>query len=413
MRESTLANEAQQEQDRLSALDAYDVLDTPTEETFDRITRLTSRMFGVSISTVTFLDGHRQWFKSRVGMNDCETERGPAFCNVALRETSPLVVTDALADERFRENPFELGEPHIRFYAGAPLRAPGGQVIGTLCAMDRKPRAFGAADVAALTDIAAIVMDLLDLRMLASTNSLTGALSRRAFKQEGARALALALRHKHPLSCILFDLDHFKAVNDEHGHAVGDLVLSQSVAACRAGLRKSDLIGRIGGEEFAVLLPHTTRADAIEVAQKMRAAIAGLRIPASGGLIAVTASFGVASLDRSTTDLDALLARADGALYSAKEQGRNRCVDRRPVDEEPAITRRRVFKAGRITFNLGQSTIDCTVRALARDSVGLDVISSAGIPRQFKLQIEADELYRSCRFWPRTKSISRRPSNRR
>jgi diguanylate cyclase (GGDEF)-like protein len=398
MRESTLASEAQQEQDRLSALDAYDILDTPTEETFDRITRLTSRMFGVSISTVTFLDGHRQWFKSRVGMNDCETERGPAFCNVALRETSPLVVTDALADERFRENPFVLGEPHIRFYAGAPLRAPGGQVIGTLCAMDRKPRAFGTADVAALTDIAAIVMDLLDLRMLASTDSLTGAISRRAFKQEGARALALALRHKHPLSCILFDLDHFKAVNDEHGHAVGDLVLSQSVAACRAGLRKSDLIGRIGGEEFAVLLPHTTRADAIEVAQKMRAAIAGLRILASGGPIAVTASFGVASLDRSTTDLDALLARADGALYSAKEQGRNRCVDCRPVDEEPAITRRRVFKAGRITFNLGQSTIDCTVRALAPDSVGLDVISSAGIPRQFKLQIEADELYRSCRI---------------
>lgn len=393
-----MASEAQQEQDRLSALDAYDILDTPTEETFDRITRLTSRMFGVSISTVTFLDGHRQWFKSRVGMNDCETERGPAFCNVALRETSPLVVTDALADERFRENPFVLGEPHIRFYAGAPLRAPGGQVIGTLCAMDRKPRAFGTADVAALTDIAAIVMDLLDLRMLASTDSLTGALSRRAFKQEGARALALALRHKHPLSCILFDLDHFKAVNDEHGHAVGDLVLSQSVAACRAGLRKSDLIGRIGGEEFAVLLPHTTRADAIEVAQKMRAAIAGLRILASGGPIAVTASFGVASLDRSTTDLDALLARADGALYSAKEQGRNRCVDCRPVDEEPAITRRRVFKAGRITFNLGQSTIDCTVRALAPDSVGLDVISSAGIPRQFKLQIEADELYRSCRI---------------
>jgi diguanylate cyclase (GGDEF)-like protein len=398
MRESTLANEAQQEQDRLSALEAYDILDTPTEETFDRITRLTSRMFGVSISTVTFLDGHRQWFKSRVGINDCETDRGPAFCNVALRETSPLVVTDALADERFRENPFVLGEPHIRFYAGAPLRAPGGQVIGTLCAMDRKPRAFGTADVAALTDIAGILMDLLDLRMLASTDSLTGALSRRAFKQESARAMALALRHKHPLSCILFDLDHFKAVNDAHGHAVGDLVLSQSVAACRVGLRKSDLIGRIGGEEFAVLLPHTTRADAIEVAQKMRDAIAGLSIPASGGPIAVTASFGVASLDRSTTDLEALLARADGALYRAKEMGRNRCVDSPPVDEEPATTRRRVFKAGRITFNLGQSTIDCTVRALAPDSVGLDVISSAGIPRQFKLQIEADELYRSCRI---------------
>lgn len=390
--------EAQREQERLAALDRCDILDTPAEESFDRITRLTKRVFGVSIATVTFIDGHRQWFKSQIGMPDCESPRGPAFCNVAIREAAPLVVPDALADERFFQNPLVLGEPRIRFYAGVPLSAPGGQIIGTLCAMDQTPRSFEAADLATLTDLASIVVGELELRMLAATDGLTGALCRRAFKDESARALALAARHGHDLSCLIFDLDHFKTVNDRHGHAVGDAVLSESVAACRARLRKSDLFGRIGGEEFAILLPHAKRKDAMDIAEKMRAAIANLRVAGRDAPVSVSASFGVATFDRSIADVDALLKRADKALYAAKEEGRNRCVEWRPVEEAPPSLRRRVFKAGRISFNLGQSTIDCTVRALAPDGAGIDVFSSAGIPAQFKLQIEADEIYRSCRI---------------
>jgi diguanylate cyclase (GGDEF)-like protein len=390
--------EAQREQERLAALDRCDILDTPAEESFDRITRLTKRVFGVSIATVTFIDGHRQWFKSQIGMPDCETPRGPAFCNIAIRNAAPLVVPDALADQRFFQNPFVLGEPHIRFYAGVPLSAPGGQIIGTLCAMDQAPRAFDAADLATLTDLASVVVGELELRMLAATDGLTGALCRRSFKDEGARALALAARHGHDLSCIVFDLDHFKTVNDRHGHAVGDAVLSESVAACRARLRKSDLFGRIGGEEFAILLPHAKRKDAMDIAEKMRAAVASLRVAGRDAPISVSASFGVTTFDGSMADIDALLKRADTALYAAKEEGRNRCVEWRPAAEAAPTLRRRVFKAGRISFNLGQSTIDCTVRALAPDGAGIDVFSSAGIPALFKLQIEADEIYRSCRI---------------
>lgn len=397
-----MLDEAQKEQGRLAALDAYDILDTPAEESFDRITRLTKKTLDVPIATLTFLDGHRQWFKSRVGLADCETARGPAFCNVAIREAAPLVVRDARADDRFADNPFVVGEPHIRFYAGVPLRTSGGQAIGTLCAMSPSPREFEAAELATLSDLAGVVMDLLELRKLAATDALTGALSRRAFKEEGERALALARRHGHALSCIVFDLDRFKAINDRNGHSAGDLVLVQCIAACRARLRKSDLLGRIGGEEFAILLPHAARNEAMEVAENMRAGVAALCVPGRDGPIDVSASFGVASPDRSIADLDSLLDHADTALYAAKEAGRNRCAAWRPDEETQQSLRRRVFKAGRISFNLGQSTIDCTVRTLAADAAGIDVISTSGIPRKFRLQIDADGFQRACRIVAKT-----------
>ncbi len=386
------------EQERLTSLDRYDILDTPEEEEFDRITRLARRIFSVPMSTVTLIDGHRQWFKSRQGVLACETPRGPALCNVAIQEAHPLIVPDTLEDERFEQNPFVVGEPHIRFYAGVPLRTPEGHNIGTLCAMDTKPRVFGPDKVEVLSDLARIVMSELELRTLATTDGLTGALSRRALKEEAGRALALAVRYRHDLSCIVFDLDHFKAINDADGHAAGDLVLTASVATCRERLRKSDLLGRLGGEEFAILLPHTGRAAAMQVAEKLREAIVRQRVPGPSGLIDVSASFGVAALDRSASDIDVLLQRADAALYSAKAEGRNRCKEWQPVEQAQSVIKRRVFKAGRIAFNSGRSTIDCTVRSLSDKGASLDVVSSAGVPENFKLRIESDDLSQLCRI---------------
>ena len=118
-----------QEQARLAALDRYDLLDTPPEESFDRVTRLTRRVFNVGMSTVTLIDGHRQWFKSRQGMANAETERGPALCNAAIDEPRPLIVHDTLADPRFAANPFVVGAPFIRFYAGVQLRTTDGYAI--------------------------------------------------------------------------------------------------------------------------------------------------------------------------------------------------------------------------------------------------------------------------------------------
>lgn len=390
------------EQARLAALDHYDLLDTPAEDSFDRVTRLTRRVFNVGMSTVTLIDGHRQWFKSRQGMANAETERGPALCNAAINEPRPLIVHDTLIDPRFAANPFVVGAPFIRFYAGVQLRTTDGYAIGTLCAMDAKPRAFDDDDLATLVDLARIVMHEAELRAFAMTDSLTGALSRRAFRNEAARAIDLAKRHKHDLSCILLDLDHFKAVNDTHGHGVGDLVLRATTDVCREELRAADLIGRLGGEEFAVLLPHTGLPAAMGVAEKLRAALARAYVQGENGTVRPTASFGISALDASAPDIDELLRRADKALYAAKEAGRNICRAWRPeAGDGFAGVRRRVLKGAQIAFNGGHSIIDCTVRELSDAGALLHVISTADVPEEFKLGILADQVHRLCKVTKR------------
>ncbi len=384
------------EDTRLSALAKYDILDTPPEEAFDRITRLTARIFDVPMSTVTFLDGHRQWFKARQGVEACETEKGPAFCNLAVQSGDPLIVTDTHLDDRFRDNPFVVGPPYLRFYAGKQLRTTDGTAVGTLCAMDTKPRAFDDDDARTLSDLAAMVMSELELRTLVLRDGMTGALARQAFRQEAERAFALARRHGHPLSGIVFDLDHFKAINDENGHAIGDLVLKACVEVCHQQLRSSDLVGRIGGEEFAIVLPHIDGSAAMNVAQKIRAAIGQIFVPGKFSPVRFTASFGVATIDHTARDIAELLERADQALYAAKAAGRNTCSFWKAPEAAPSNMLRRVFKAGRISFNAGHSTIDCTVRGLSDTGASLDVASTAGIPQRFKLQIGADNFSRAC-----------------
>lgn len=386
------------EEQRLAALAHYDIIDTPAEEGFDRITRLAARIFGVPMSTIAFLDGHRQWFKSRRGLQSCETDRGSAFCDVTIKQDQPLVIPDAQADVRFKHNRFVVGSPHIRFYAGTQLRAADGSAIGTLCVMDSKPRSFDAQDVEMLGDLAAVVMSELELRTLAIRDGLTGALSRKAFRDESERAIALAKRHKYELSCAIFDLDHFKEINDEYGHATGDMVLEACLGVCEQESRQSDFVGRIGGEEFAITMPHTGREAAMLVAEKLREAFARIYVQSNAGPVRFTASFGIATLDRTANDIDELLKRADTALYTAKEAGRNRSAAWQPTESILPGALRRVFKAGRITFNSGNSTIDCTVRGLSEKAASLDVISTADIPQRFKLMIAADNFYRSCKI---------------
>ncbi len=384
------------ERQRLQALERYDILDTSSEQTFDRITRLVARVLDVPIATVTFLDAHRLWFKSQQGPASAEIPREGAFCDIAIRSAEPLVVPDALEDPRFAGQACVAGASGIRFYAGVPLVTPDRWAIGTLCAMDTRPRTVTPEDIAALQDFAAITIDALELRRLALLDGLTGALTRKGFREEAAKAVSLALRHQHDLTAIAFDLDHFKAVNDTYGHAAGDRVLADVVAACREVLRTTDLIGRVGGEEFTVILPHTPRKHAIAVAEKLRAAIAALPFQAGGRSFPVTASFGVASLERAMGGVEPLLDRADGVLQGAKQAGRNRVLAWEQPELEKATVRRRVLKAGRISFNDRRSSIDCTVRSLSDREAGLDVIASAGLPAKFELVIDADRFIRGC-----------------
>lgn len=140
---------------RLDELHRLHVLDTLAEERFDRITRTAQRQFDVPIALISLVDANRQWFKSRQGIDDSETPRRESFCAHAILQEGPLVIPDALEDERFFDNPNVTGPLKVRFYAGHPLRGRGGMRLGTLCLIDSQPRLFSAADLAALRDLAA------------------------------------------------------------------------------------------------------------------------------------------------------------------------------------------------------------------------------------------------------------------
>ena len=128
------------EQARLQALKDYEVLDTGAEASFDSIVTLASQLCQAPIALVSLVDTERQWFKAREGLGAQETHRDLAFCAHAIHQPTPLIVENALEDPRFKDNPLVLGEPNIRFYAGAPLITPEGFALGTLCVIDTKPR---------------------------------------------------------------------------------------------------------------------------------------------------------------------------------------------------------------------------------------------------------------------------------
>ncbi|MBL26965.1 MAG: hypothetical protein CMM50_05360 [Rhodospirillaceae bacterium] len=160
----------------------------------------------------------------------------------------------------------------------------------------------------------------------AISDPLTGLSNRRHFFAEGARELGRAARHGSPVSLLLFDIDHFKRINDGYGHAAGDDALRQVPAVLGTVLRAADVAGRLGGEEFAVLLPETTREQAVDVAERIRREFASIEVTSDSQTFGFTVSLGVVGRDAKSEDLDELLRRADEALYEAKRTGRNRVV---------------------------------------------------------------------------------------
>lgn len=380
---------------RLAALDRYDFLDSPREASFDRIVRLIRTILDVPVAIVSVIDAHRQWYKACEGLGGSEAGRRNTFCRYTILQDEPLVVPDAGADSRFAENPYVVGEPHVRSYAGVPLRTGDGHNIGSVCVIGFEPRDFDGRELGILTDFAAIAMDEIELRQRVSTDMLTGVLSRRAFTEAARRDFALAQRQHSSIACIAFDIDHFKSINDTVGHSGGDSILQSVAEHCANTLRETDVFGRIGGEEFALLV-HAGRNGALETAERLRATIERMRVQHGDITLQATASFGIALLDSTAPNLETLIERADAAMYRSKQAGRNRCTLWHSA--EAHASRRRVLKAGLIVFNGRSSTIDCTVRGLGEDGATLDVSSAVGIPERFRLAITADRFEAQCRI---------------
>lgn len=165
-----------------------------------------------------------------------------------------------------------------------------------------------------------------ELELLARTDDLTGALNRRQFFELAVHEHAVSKRYKQSLAVVLFDIDYFKRFNDTAGHMFGDEVLRNVADLVRRHLRDADLFARYGGEEFVLLLPRTTATQAVVVAERIRQELAGNAWVTAEGALTLTISSGVAELEPDDDAVEALIQRADQALYEAKQQGRNRTV---------------------------------------------------------------------------------------
>jgi len=155
------------EEERLAAVYRLGLLDTDAEERFDRHARIAAAAFDAPIALVTLIDRERQWYKAHYGFDFSETSRDMGFCSHAILQNEPLVVNDALRDDRFADNPVVIGDPHVRFYAGIPLHAADGARVGAFCIVDSKPRSLSAAQLRLLKDIARLIEEELEPRAAA------------------------------------------------------------------------------------------------------------------------------------------------------------------------------------------------------------------------------------------------------
>jgi len=305
---------------RLGALRASGLLDTPPEERFDRVTRMAQRLFDVPIALVSLVDEDRQWFKSRQGLDVTETPRAFSFCAHAIAGDEVFQVVDAGTDIRFADNPLVLGDPNIRFYAGAPITAPDGSKLGTLCVIDRQPRQFSEDDVQALEALAEMVEAEVAQAHLALTDELTGLSNRRGFELFGHTVLGICGRQALEATLVYADLDDLKGINDIFGHAEGDRAIRAAGELLESTFRASDIVARVGGDEFCMLLTGPDSAD--EPITRLHHQI-DVRNHSTADRYVLAFSFGRAVFQPDAPKtLDELLNEADAAMYAEKTRKR-------------------------------------------------------------------------------------------
>lgn len=320
---------------RLAAVQRTRLLGTPAEERFDRITRLAKRLFDVPLAALDIVGDHLAWLKSVQGFDALEGLRKDSYCHYTVLDSEICLVHDARQDPRVRDSGF--ADTWV-FYAGVPLHFEG-ERIGVLCIGDSTPRQFDDDHLDALRDLAAlaeheVAMAVLseaqtslaatneELEMKTRVDVLTRLWNRQAIMEVAAME-QMQDGDEGALGILMIDLDHFKLINDTHGHLAGDQVLRVVSDRLRAGVRPMDAVGRFGGEEFLAVLTGLTQEDVLTSAERIRSVIAASPIDYEQRSIPVTCSIGC-TLSTPGDDVDTMVKRADVALYRAKAMGRDR-----------------------------------------------------------------------------------------
>lgn len=265
-------------------------------------------------------------------VNGIEIGVGAGSCGTAAALGKRVVVEDIQTHEYWRGIRELAQSAGLRACWSEPILSSRGKVLGTFAvyhAIPQDPQSQDIERIVFAANLSAIAIEnhqvRNELERQAHSDYLTGLDNRRHFLEQAENELIRTLRYDRDLSILMIDIDHFKQVNDTYGHKVGDIVLQKFADVCRATLRNIDVIGRIGGEEFAVLLPEAGREQAMDAAERLRAALACAQVTLDSGLpLHFTASLGVITLEEKDTNIDMLLNQADQALYRAKDQGRNR-----------------------------------------------------------------------------------------
>lgn len=331
---------------RLAALHRYGILDTELEPAFDDLASIAGHVCGTPIALISFVDRNRQWMKSHIGVEVTEVPLSQSVCRHAVVQPGVFEVPDLALDPRFSRLDIVTQSEPLKFYAGAPLVTPDGFALGTLCVLDHQPRVLSQMQRDMLEALAQQVIRLLELKrvndrqsemlaeleaarqrmaVLAHTDVLTGLANRRSFTERLRQEHALLQRDGVAACLLMMDIDHFKRINDVHGHHVGDQALQWFADQCRAVFRAADVVCRWGGEEFLALLPRTRLEEAQAVADRMHAALAAQPVPDTDPPLHLMVSMGLGNFG-ALRPLDETLQALDAALYRAKNEGRNRTV---------------------------------------------------------------------------------------
>lgn len=326
---------------RRLAIDEYRILDTPREQNFDDITRLAATIFDTAFAAITFVDDQRAWIKSEVGLAMSTSPISDSFCAHTIALNELMVVADTAREPRFAENPFVTSVPHLRFYAGMPIRAANGTPIAALCVIDPVPRPDGLTGMQRMTlrTLAAQIETQLELRraiisrdeqaaeeretshalrFLAEHDTLTGLPNRAVFHEKLVAATGGNDGRPQRTAVMLVDVDHFKQVNDAFGHDAGDALLRAFGTRLRQCLRAADTVARRGGDEFGAILYD------IEDDETLAALCASLEdrlrepLEHNGRLIECRASIGIALYPGHADTAEGLIKCADLALGAAK-----------------------------------------------------------------------------------------------